>query len=84
MAITLSLPQGTSVSLKKCFTDTRPVWVLQGIINADKAIKGALGLVVPFGAEVPNMAPGTGPVSLEQGQSARATHNGAGQAPMPQ
>ena len=55
------------------------MWVMQGIINADKAIKGALGLVVPFGAEVPNVAPGT-----EQGQSARAIHNIGGQAPMPQ
>jgi hypothetical protein len=42
---------------------------MQGIVNADKAIKGALGLVVPFDAEVPSQAPVTAPK--------------AGEAPMP-
>ena len=75
----------TRTLLTPCFYVTWPVWVttiiivMQGIIDADRAIKGALGLVVPFDAEVPNVAPGA-----EQGQSAHAMHNGAGQAPMPQ
>ena len=73
-------PKGTRYSLMRAVMVLRKaMWVMQGIINADKAIKGALGLVVPFGAEVPNVAPGT-----EQGQSARAIHNIGGQAPMPQ
>lgn len=49
--------------------------VMQGIIDADKAIKGAFGLVTPFGAEVANDAP--------IGQSHRAEHN-IGMAPTPQ
>ena len=49
--------------------------VMQGIIDADKAIKGAFGLVTPFGAELSNEA--------DSGQSHRAAHN-IGMAPTPQ